>query len=208
MVTVLDKSSGISRRELLRRGSAAGVGALLVISGSAVISPEHAWGMETSALKTRNDGDADPDGARRLSARPGARQILCDRGQGPRHEGRRRSRAQGPDREGDSRPRPEVRRRRLSRSRLGRGPREDPSGDRGDALLPGDPRRPRGRSLQPEGGVADLRLQGGKSSRRAATSRAASTTSSGYDPRGNPVSSTIHHFSTSRPLGGNHGCTL
>lgn len=51
MVTVLDKSSGISRRELLRRGSAAGVGALLVISGSAVISPEHAWGMETSALK-------------------------------------------------------------------------------------------------------------------------------------------------------------
>ncbi|MFB2552836.1 gluconate 2-dehydrogenase subunit 3 family protein [Ensifer soli] len=39
---------GLSRRELLKRG---GIGAALVISGSAVISPEHAWGMETSALK-------------------------------------------------------------------------------------------------------------------------------------------------------------
>lgn len=54
MVTIYDgkpKSSGnpgLSRRELLKRG---GVGALLVISGSAVISPEHAWGLETSALK-------------------------------------------------------------------------------------------------------------------------------------------------------------
>ena len=54
MVTIYDgkpKSSGgkgLSRRDLLKRG---GVGALLVISGSAVISPEHAWGLETSALK-------------------------------------------------------------------------------------------------------------------------------------------------------------
>ncbi|HEY4191089.1 MAG TPA: gluconate 2-dehydrogenase subunit 3 family protein [Mesorhizobium sp.] len=54
MVTIYDgrpKSSdkaGLSRRELLKRG---GVGALLVISGSAVISPEHAWGLEASALK-------------------------------------------------------------------------------------------------------------------------------------------------------------
>ena len=54
MVTIYDgkpKASGrtgLSRRELLKRGS---VGALLVISGSAVISPEHAWGLETSALK-------------------------------------------------------------------------------------------------------------------------------------------------------------
>jgi hypothetical protein len=48
MVTIYEKKPGLSRRELLKRG---GVGALLVISGSAVISPEHAWGLETSALK-------------------------------------------------------------------------------------------------------------------------------------------------------------
>lgn len=42
---------GLSRRDLLRRGSAAGIGAMLVISGRAVISPQHAWGMETQALK-------------------------------------------------------------------------------------------------------------------------------------------------------------
>lgn len=48
MVTVYQKAPGLSRRELLKRG---GVGALLVISGSAVISPEHAWGLETAALK-------------------------------------------------------------------------------------------------------------------------------------------------------------
>ncbi len=51
MVTLYDKTPVISRRELFRRGSAAGVGALLVISGSAVLSPRHAWGMETTALK-------------------------------------------------------------------------------------------------------------------------------------------------------------
>lgn len=45
---VHETKPGLSRRELLKRG---GVGALLVISGSAVISPEHAWGLETSALK-------------------------------------------------------------------------------------------------------------------------------------------------------------
>ncbi len=48
MVTIYDGKPGLSRRELLKRG---GVGALLVISGSAVISPEYAWGLETSALK-------------------------------------------------------------------------------------------------------------------------------------------------------------
>ena len=48
MVTVYEKAPGLSRRELLKRG---GVGALLVISGSAVISPEHTWGLETAALK-------------------------------------------------------------------------------------------------------------------------------------------------------------
>ncbi|MET2826594.1 gluconate 2-dehydrogenase subunit 3 family protein [Mesorhizobium shangrilense] len=48
MVTIYDRKPGLSRRELLKRG---GIGALLVISGNAVISPEHAWGLETSALK-------------------------------------------------------------------------------------------------------------------------------------------------------------
>ena len=49
MVTVYNRTPGISRRELLRRGTAAG--ALLVVSGSAVLSTQEAWGMETSALK-------------------------------------------------------------------------------------------------------------------------------------------------------------
>ena len=48
MVTIYEGKPGLSRRELLKRG---GVGALLVITGSAVISPEHAWGLEASALK-------------------------------------------------------------------------------------------------------------------------------------------------------------
>ena len=48
MVTIYDGKPGLSRRELLKRG---GAGALLIISGSAVISPEHAWRLEASALK-------------------------------------------------------------------------------------------------------------------------------------------------------------
>ncbi len=43
MVTVYNRVPGISRRELLRRGSAAG--ALLVVSGSAVLSTSEAWGV-------------------------------------------------------------------------------------------------------------------------------------------------------------------
>ncbi|MBX3568980.1 MAG: gluconate 2-dehydrogenase subunit 3 family protein [Rhizobiaceae bacterium] len=48
MVTIYNRTP-ISRRELLRRGTAAG--ALLVVSGSAVLSTQEAWGMETTALK-------------------------------------------------------------------------------------------------------------------------------------------------------------
>ncbi|MFD9901156.1 gluconate 2-dehydrogenase subunit 3 family protein [Mesorhizobium sp. NPDC059025] len=48
MVTIHEGRPGLSRRELLKRGS---IGALLVIAGNAVISPENAWGLETSALK-------------------------------------------------------------------------------------------------------------------------------------------------------------
>lgn len=42
--------AGPTRREVLKQG-AVGAGALLVVSGSAVISPQHAWGMEAAALK-------------------------------------------------------------------------------------------------------------------------------------------------------------
>lgn len=51
MVTVYERKRGLSRREVLRRGGALGASALLVISGSAVINPEQAWGLETKALK-------------------------------------------------------------------------------------------------------------------------------------------------------------
>ncbi len=51
MVTLIDKRGGLSRRDLLKNASAAGIGAALVISGNAVICPQHAWGMETKALK-------------------------------------------------------------------------------------------------------------------------------------------------------------
>lgn len=49
MVTVYNRPAGLSRRELLRRGTAAG--ALLVISGTAVLSTSEAWGLESGALK-------------------------------------------------------------------------------------------------------------------------------------------------------------
>lgn len=48
MVTIYERKPGLSRRELLKRG---GAGAILVISGTAIISPQHAWGLETTALK-------------------------------------------------------------------------------------------------------------------------------------------------------------
>ncbi|MGV8938163.1 MAG: gluconate 2-dehydrogenase subunit 3 family protein [Allorhizobium sp.] len=52
MATVYDntndgRTDGLSRRDLLRRG---GIGALLVVSGSAVICPPQAWGLEATAL--------------------------------------------------------------------------------------------------------------------------------------------------------------
>ncbi|YBV95033.1 gluconate 2-dehydrogenase subunit 3 family protein (plasmid) [Phyllobacteriaceae bacterium JZ32] len=48
MAMVYENRRGISRRELLKRGT---IGAALIISGRAVISPRDAWGLETSALK-------------------------------------------------------------------------------------------------------------------------------------------------------------
>ncbi len=51
MVTVYKKEVGLSRRELLKRGGALGATAVLVVSGSAIISPPNAWGLEVTALK-------------------------------------------------------------------------------------------------------------------------------------------------------------
>ena len=68
MVTVYERKRGLSRREVLRRGGALGASALLVISGSAVIDPEQAWGLETKSAEAGNDGNADPNGARHLPA--------------------------------------------------------------------------------------------------------------------------------------------
>ena len=48
MVAVYRHARALSRRELLRRGSAAG--AVLVVSGSAVLSTTEAWGLESKAL--------------------------------------------------------------------------------------------------------------------------------------------------------------
>lgn len=50
MVTIIDKRGGLSRRQLLQRAGTAGA-AMLVISGSAVIHPGQAWGLETKTLK-------------------------------------------------------------------------------------------------------------------------------------------------------------
>ena len=51
MVTVYKKEEGMSRRDLLKRGGVLGAAAVLTISGSAVLSPPNAWGMEVKALK-------------------------------------------------------------------------------------------------------------------------------------------------------------
>ena len=48
MTTIYEQRPGLSRRELLKRGT---LGAALIITGNAVISPDRAWGMETAALK-------------------------------------------------------------------------------------------------------------------------------------------------------------
>lgn len=48
MVTIYERKPGLSRRDILKRGGAAG---LLIVSGSAVVSVEHAWGLEATALQ-------------------------------------------------------------------------------------------------------------------------------------------------------------
>ena len=48
MVTILDKTGGMSRRQLLKTGAAS---AVLMITGTAVICPDQAWGLEARALK-------------------------------------------------------------------------------------------------------------------------------------------------------------
>jgi hypothetical protein len=46
--TLYEQRAGLTRREILKRGT---IGAALVITGSAVICPDMAWGVETTALK-------------------------------------------------------------------------------------------------------------------------------------------------------------
>ncbi|MDK1492867.1 gluconate 2-dehydrogenase subunit 3 family protein [Sinorhizobium sp. 7-81] len=48
MADIYENRRGISRRELLKRGT---VGAALIVSGRSVLSPENAWGLETTALR-------------------------------------------------------------------------------------------------------------------------------------------------------------
>jgi hypothetical protein len=48
VVTILDKTGQMSRRQLLKSGAA---GAMLMVTGTAVICPEQAWGLEATALK-------------------------------------------------------------------------------------------------------------------------------------------------------------
>ncbi len=64
MVTILDKTGGMSRRQLLKTGAAS---AVLMVTGTAVICPEQAWGLEASALKPTRSRRC-PDGAGHLSA--------------------------------------------------------------------------------------------------------------------------------------------
>ncbi|WP_321334332.1 gluconate 2-dehydrogenase subunit 3 family protein [Breoghania sp.] len=46
-----DACAGLTRRTLLRGTAATGLGALLLVSGRAVICPSQAWGLETTSLK-------------------------------------------------------------------------------------------------------------------------------------------------------------
>ncbi|MFN7124373.1 MAG: twin-arginine translocation signal domain-containing protein, partial [Allorhizobium sp.] len=48
VVTILDKTGGMSRRQLLKTGAAS---AVLMVTGTAVICPDQAWGLEATALK-------------------------------------------------------------------------------------------------------------------------------------------------------------
>lgn len=45
------RSGALSRRDILKRGSALGIGAALIVSGSAVVSADRAWGIEAKTLK-------------------------------------------------------------------------------------------------------------------------------------------------------------
>lgn len=51
MVTVYENPRGLSRRDVLKRSGGVGAAALLIVTGTAVISPRHAWGLETVVLK-------------------------------------------------------------------------------------------------------------------------------------------------------------
>jgi hypothetical protein len=52
MTTVYKAPQGLSRRELLKRGGAAGAAALLIVGSNTIMSADRAWGMETTALNS------------------------------------------------------------------------------------------------------------------------------------------------------------
>jgi hypothetical protein len=56
MTTVFDglstrEKKTLSRRDILKRGAGLSLGAMLVISGNAVICPQFAWALESTTLK-------------------------------------------------------------------------------------------------------------------------------------------------------------
>lgn len=51
MTTIYENKRSVSRRDVLKSGSALSVGAALIVSGGAVLAPDRAWGLETKALK-------------------------------------------------------------------------------------------------------------------------------------------------------------
>lgn len=48
MATIYETSAGLSRREILKRGT---IGAALIISARTIICPENAWGIEPATLR-------------------------------------------------------------------------------------------------------------------------------------------------------------
>ena len=158
MVTVFERKRGLSRREVLRRGGALGASALLVISGSAVINPEQAWGLETKALKPETMAtliqmardiyphDQVPDKYYAIAvkshdekaAEDPAHKELIEKGVADLNASAGNGGYTGIGWEDD----------RVNAAYP----------DRRHALLPGDPWRACRRPLQPEGNLADLRL--------------------------------------------------
>ncbi len=143
VVTILDKTGGMSRRQLLKTGAAS---AVLMVTGTAVICPDQAWGLEATALKPETIATLI-----KLARDIYPHDQLADRFYAARREGQDtlppRTKSTSADRGRHCRSRQAGRCRRLSWAWLGRRSRGDPARHRDDALLPGGSRRPRGQPL-------------------------------------------------------------